>query len=184
MASKDESSNADTAVLEREYLPVVAYVIEGELLVPLDYSSGAAEADTIFAGFQYLLLKELRQREPALMRLYDLEFYLEEVTEGSRKYRWKIIARLKKRVSDTLGAIRKTAKPEVVIALVGLVLATPPAIESVEHLLRDHAVPAVEQQLRKDNPHAPPNITIIIVRPPEPDEQSGKYQGPGLPGES
>jgi hypothetical protein len=182
VAQESDSSGLGIAVPERDFLADFPFVIEGELSVPLDYVLDRAEADTIFAGFQYLLLRELRKREPGLVRLYAFTFRLDEVVAGSRVYKWKIFVKLKQQVSDALFALREaTRKPEIVVALLGLTFAIPPAIESFEHLIKKEVAPAAQAELHRDNLHAPPQVIIITVRPPNASERSEEDKGDHLP---
>lgn len=145
------AAQADSATLA----PILA-VIEAELHVPGDDWGDAVVAA---GGVRYLLAREFRRQQPALALLYDLEFVPLGVRRGSVIFDWKILVRMKRRAASAL------AEPATAVVLASA-LALPGAInESIT--LWERLFPPVQQQLEADLPHAPPVLTVIVIRAPD-----------------
>jgi len=155
--------NVETADL-REIL----WVIEGAVVVPTD---DRAEASVAFWGFRYLLALEFARQFPALALLYDIDVQLLSVEQGSTRFNFKALIKLKNRVKAEI-------KKAGVIATISVVLALPGAIgDTID--LKEKLFPPTQTELQSNQPHCPPTIEIYDVRTADGREtppQSGSFE--------
>ena len=156
METEFDQDDGGMQVEPLEDLPEILAVVEGTLAVAtVDDFVGLTAA----RGFEYLLSREFARQQPALALLYDLEFALTGPELGSRRYGFKILFKLKKRVK---AEVRKAGA----VAIITLALGIPSATLSTFQLI-DYLFPPVQTQLNSALPDAPVTIELREVRQPD-----------------
>ncbi|WP_418647857.1 hypothetical protein ACNQFN_02635 [Thauera butanivorans] len=156
MTTQSDEPVSGTVHSEALALEKILAVIEVSLHVP---SEDFSDAQVAARGFQYLLAREFKRQQPALALLYDLEFVGTGLRRGSYIFDWKVLVKAKQRVASAL------ADPATAVMLTA-VLALPGAIENSIGLW-ERLFPPVQQHLMDDFPHAPPVVTIVVIRKPD-----------------
>lgn len=163
----EEPVSTETRGTTQEVKPVLI-VVEGELIIP---THEPRDAQIAWQGFQYLLQREFLRQQPALALLYDLDISLVEVRRGSHILKWKMVVKLKNRISSVIST------PGAAL-IITTALSLPGAINESIDLWKKLTLP-VEQQLQNDLPHVPPTVLIIQIRPPADVDVFNKPEGGG-----